>query len=176
MMIYLPHRRKAFRSTPTPELIDSYSETNQNIGFYNYNELGQAFTLASAKTLTSVKFYLKKDGSPTGNGVAKIYAATGTVGTNATATGSALATSGTFDMSTLTTSYQLIEFTFSGYSASAGDYCVVLDFDSLDGSGNYVYAGTDNSSPSHSGNLVRYVSGSWEGRSDNDTIFYLYGY
>lgn len=96
---------------------DSYSETNQSQVQPVYSAspgAGQAFT-GNGQVLDRATFYLDKHfGLPTGNATAKIYAITGTYGTSAIPTGSALATSDVFDVSTLTTTKQLIDFTFSG--------------------------------------------------------------
>lgn len=162
--------------------IDSYSEANRdgNWNFYTvngYKQAGQAITLPSDVSITSVKFYLKKAGSPTGNAYAKIYASTGTVGTDAHPTGSALATSDALDVSTLTTSFQLIEFTFSTpYSASAGDICILVDY-AGSAAPNYVYVGNDISSPTHSGNSFAqtHVGAPNYSEFTYDACFYLYG-
>lgn len=168
--------------TGSPVVLDSYSETNEdssgNMASDSNTAMGQAFT-ASAGKLTSVKFYLKKTGSPTGNATAKLYAATGTVGTNATATGAALATSSTsLDVSTLTTSYALKEFTFTGadqYAMVSGNgYVVAVEF-SGGGAGNSLNMGYDGSSPTHAGNLAfKNSSAVWTSDGNSDTAFYIY--
>ena len=161
-------------------LIDSYSEANQDgdVGQYSgSNEhSGQTITLGSNYTITKIKFYLKKLESPTGNMYAKIYASTGTVGSTATPTGNALATSPALDVSTLNTNYALITFTFSpGYAASAGDICILTEYVGGDAS-NYVCSGRDGSSPSHAGNFFRSenIPGNYNAYSTLDSIFYLY--
>ncbi len=165
-------------------LIDSYPESNYNndinlcgaVGFQSKG--GEALTIGS-NLVGSVKFYLTKIGSPTGNATAYLYAATGTVGTNATPTGSALATSATLDVSTISgnPTYNLYEFTFTTpYNASAGDYCVFVEYTGGNSS-NYVNMGMDSSSPTHSGNLIRVDNpdvNTWLGIGIYDTIFYLY--
>src|SRR5947207_971022 len=92
---------------------------------------GQSFT-SNGGLLSSAQFHLAKNGSPTGTAVAKLYAATGTFGTDAKPTGAALATSGTLDVSTIPTFPQtLMTFTFSGanqYLMVAGTvYCIALE-------------------------------------------------
>lgn len=164
-----------------PAVIDSYSEANQDnySVMHSTNKHGnaQCLTLASGKAITSVKAYLRLDGSPTGNAVVKIYAVTGTVGTDAYPTGAALATSGTLDVTTLTTSFVLYEFTFaSPYSAGAGDYAIALEY-SGGSAGNAVWYGLDASSPAHGGNLAQQdASDVWSAAGSFDGIFYLYGY
>src|SRR4051794_23390494 len=96
-------------------LIDSYSETNKsNISFvYTANYLGQSFT-GTGLAIGSAQWYMRKSGSPSGNLVAKIYAHSGTYGTNSLPTGVALATSDVVNSTTLPTSFTLVTFTFSG--------------------------------------------------------------
>src|SRR3990170_1331257 len=95
---------------------DSYSETNAD-GYGNLHndatKIGQSFNASFGATLNTCQFYLKKTGSPTGNAVAKLYAHSGTYGTSSIATGAALATSGTLNVATLTTSAVLKTFTFA---------------------------------------------------------------
>ena len=166
------------------EIIDSYSETNQDSGaelhnaeWYPYG--GQTFTNIDASVLGSAKFFLKKYGSPTGNITVEIYAHTGTYGTNGVPTGSPLATSDAIDISTLTTDYQLIQFIFSGVeqiNLSASTYYVaVLHY--VGDASNYLIAGVDISSPSHSGNSVNSTDGSsWGSDNNTDCCFYVYKY
>lgn len=163
-------------------IIDSYSETNydsdQAVNSVTFAR-GQSFTAISTfTTLDSVKFYFKKTGSPTGNGVAKIYAHSGTYGTSSVPTGTALATSDNFDVSTLTTSMQLINFTFSGVQrinlVPGTNYVVTFEYSGGDASNN-VRWGRDASSAIHSGNASA-TSGSWiAGVAGTDAIFYVYG-
>jgi uncharacterized protein YjbI with pentapeptide repeats len=95
--------------------LQSYSGTGGgNAGLNNTTwGVSQTFAGKNAK-FTSCKWNINKASTPTGNAVAKIYAISGTPGTNAIPTGTALATSDNFDVSTLTTSYVLTTFTFSG--------------------------------------------------------------
>lgn len=161
------------------QIVDSYDESNQSASSAIDNTrkgVMQSFT-GDGGVLDSVKFYLKKQGSPTGNAVVKIYAHSGTFGTNSIPTGAALATSGTFDISTLTTAYQLITFTFTGGDkitlTNGTKYCVALEY-ADGGFGDYLVVGEDSSSPSHGGNWAL-LTGSW-GSNDNtrDVIFYVY--
>ncbi len=141
-------------------LIDSYSETNQSADYHIDSaetlKCGQVFHGVTDK-LGSAKFYLKKSGSPTGNAVFTLYAVTGIFGLTAVPTGSALGTSATFDVSTLTTSYQLINLTFSGaqqYNMSSGtDYWIGIEYSGGDAS-NRVDLGHDNTAPTHPGDLA----------------------
>ncbi len=157
-------------------LIDSYSELNQD-GFFNIgltiNGGGQAITLAAGATLTSCKFNLRKVGSPTGNMVAKLYAVTGTVGTDGKPTGAPLATSANLDVSTIATNFTLYEFTFGvPYEAGAQDICVVIEY-GAGSAGNYIDLGVNQSPGGHAGNTC-YFTTSWATIA-YDTCFYLYG-
>ncbi len=136
--------------TSSEVVIDSYSESSQNDSFSLFNGsttayYGQTFTNVTATTANTCKFYLKKTGSPTGNLTAKIYAMTGTIGVNGKPTGAALATSDVFNSASLTTSYQLITFTFSGVNAVAlsanTNYVLVLDGSAVGNISNYVQIG-----------------------------------
>ena len=163
------------------DTLDSYSESNhsgqQNMYNGTITRQGQAITLPAA-TITSVKFYLAKVGSPPGTMICNLYAATGTVGTDAIPTGSILRSTSTLvPNSVLATSptYNLIEFTFTTpYVASAGDYAVMLRYEVGDGD-NYIRKGSDVSSPTHAGNKCRWISGAWGSVASHDEIFYLYG-
>jgi hypothetical protein len=112
-----------------------------------------------------------------GNAVAKLYAITGTFGTNAKPTGTALAVSDNFDVSTLTSSLALITFQFSGanrYSMVSGtNYCLTIEYGGGNAS-NFIRAGLDSNSPTHAGNISTLLSGTWSGFSASDLIFYVY--
>ena len=94
---------------------DFYSETNQD----NYDTLysgfpdaGQTF-VSSGGTLVKSTFYLSLQGSPTGNAVSKLYALSGGL-----PTGSPLATSDPLDVTTLTSSFVLRDFTFMAQTST----------------------------------------------------------
>lgn len=159
-------------------LVDSYAESNADIlnAFTTaISKYGQTFTSIDG-ILDSCKFRIQKVGSPTGNAVAVLYAHTGTYGTDGTPTGSALATSDVFDVSTLTTSHQLITFNFSGVNryniVNATHYCISLEYSLADAS-NYVAIAADSSSPTASGNSFQYTTG-WVSGSGKDFIFFVY--
>jgi len=172
-------------------LVDSYSEANRSadasIGALHpsssgtQSARGNSFTCGTTCKITSAKFYLKKVGSPTGNAHAVLYAHTGTYGTNSKPTGSPLATSEDFDVSTLTASYQLITFTFTGaqqYEMQASTYyCIVYENPTAGtmGGGNSVFFGSDNTSPTHDGNACYFWFSAWQSSSTRDSIFYVYG-
>ena len=90
--------------TAPPTVIDSYSEVNYN-GTATLNATGtgvaQVFTPSVSANLRLSKFYLSKEGNPTGPIVSKLYAVTGTPGSTAVPSGSPLAVSTGIDVSTL---------------------------------------------------------------------------
>jgi len=134
----------------------------------------QSFT-SGGGTLDSVKFYLSKIGSPTGNAVARLFAHSGTYGSSSVPTGSPLATSDTFDVSGLTTSPALITFDFTGddrITLSSDTYYVVTLYYTGGDWDNVVLLGRRETSCSHSGNSGYYDT-SWHIES-NDCIFYIY--
>jgi len=164
------------------QIVDSYSESNHSgsvvvVSNYEWIEVGQSFT-GDGGTLDSIKFYIKKYGSPTGNCSAKVYAHTGTFGTSSVPTGSALATSGTIDVSTISTSISLVTFTFSGAEkitlTNGTKYVAVLEYGGGDPSTNNIQAGIDDTSPTHSGNASLYDDISWGYVSWSDVYFYVY--
>lgn len=165
-------------------LLDSYVEANQSNTYNLYTGsntgLAQSFLTpndGNNHSLYSVKFYIKKTGSPTGNATAKLYNISGSFGTTSVPTGAVLATSNTLDVSSLTTSFQLIEMLFpvgQQYSMVANtNYTIVLEYTGGDGSNNVNFGG-DDTSPTHAGNLSAYFGGSWTAYSGIDSIFYLY--
>ena len=170
--------------TPAPVLIDSYSETftDTNAAIYlgGVESRGQTFLNSSLCVLNSAKFYIKKIGSPTGNVTARIYAHTGSyAGKTGTPTGAPLATSDNLDITTLTTSYSLETFTFSGVNkinlSASTNYVTVIVYQSGNAS-NYLHVGYDNSGGSRDGNAVYGYAplSSWGYASGAYVPFYIY--
>lgn len=160
---------------------DTYDEANRDT-FTDINSgtqmgAGQSFQ-AVGGNLYSAKFYLIKSGTPTGTAVATLYEHQGTFGNDLSRSrGSALATSATFDVSTLTGSYTLIEFIFAapGVSLQPGrNYIIAIEY--TGGSGvNTVRVGHDASSPTHAGcKMVRLASGVYVAIDTDDLCFYVY--
>ncbi|WP_417825318.1 hypothetical protein [Thalassospira povalilytica] len=170
-------------STGADATTDSYSETNKDtdVAMYqgNNEEVGQALTLASAKTIKSVKFWIKRVGSLSGNNLkAEIRAASGTVGTGAVPSGAVLGTSSNVGMGTIGTSYAWVTFTFSSpVELAAGDYTVGLVWPSggVGNSSNRIDVGSDTSSPTHSGNAFKTNSAGsgWSAAAGEDVCFDL---
>ncbi len=158
----------------SPTVMDSYAITNNDttvsLHASGFTGMGQAFT-GDGNDIDEADFELSKTASPTGNATAKVYAITGTFGTNAKPTGSALATSDTLDVSTLTGTPTTKTFTFSTpFTTTNGTkYCITIEYSGGNPS-NYIKAGYDASSPSHAGNYSDLV-GSWLGISARDAGF-----
>ena len=173
-------------------IVDSYSESNQSADasirevhpsteYYPYvSARHQSFACSETAPLGSCKFLLKKTGSPVGNLKAALYTHSGTYGESSMPTGSPLAIStNSIAMESLTTGYVLYLFTFDGtYVLQSGTkYEIVVyasDATTLDTTTNYVMAGCDNSSPTHSGNAGLYHYSTWNYDTSYDLCFYVY--
>jgi hypothetical protein len=160
-------------------LIDSYSYTNvseyNNVGYYAILE-GQVFeNNANSNSLTSADFYIKASGTPAGSMYAVLYAITGTPGSNATPTGSVLATSASIDSTTLTSTPTLVSFTFSGanqYTLQPNTwYFIGLSFSDSNNT-NSVGFGATFGSGLHPGNYYDDNNGA---DSFTTAVFYVYG-
>jgi ribosome-associated protein YbcJ (S4-like RNA binding protein) len=156
--------------------IDSYGILNRDdvMSMYlgNNEELGVSVAL-TGQDIQSVKFYLKKTGLPTGGLKAKIYLATGTVGSTAVPTGSALAESILLDPADITGSYVLTEFTFEEpYTSTTADYCIAIEYNGGDAS-NSVDVGADSSTPGATANtFATNTKGSgWAADATQDLIY-----
>jgi hypothetical protein len=166
----------------TKYLDDSYSEEDASMGFDD-TVIAYAQSYSSGGgILDSVVWKLKKEGSPTGNATAKIYAHTETYGTTGKPTGSALATSDTLDVSTLTTSLVEKTFTFSGanrinLATAVSSYplvCIVISY-SGSTSGNNIKVAAMTTGESHGG-IESYLVGSTWTTEGADLLFKVYVY
>jgi hypothetical protein len=153
---------------------DSYSETNTSGVFsllgIGYNDIGQTF-VSGGGTLIKSTFYCRRVLSPTGNVFSKLYALSAGV-----PTGSALAVSDAVVASTLSASTTLTDFNFSGVNqitlAAGTSYGIVVEFTGGDAS-NYVQVGTDATSPTHSGDMLYFLT-AWALDTGEDVPFYVY--
>lgn len=147
----------------------SYSQYNLYNGC-GYASYGHDLTVPSeiyAAAIDKIGFFLKKTGSPTGNAVVKIYAA-GTAKV-------LLATSNTLDVSTLTTTMTMKDFTFAEdtYLYGAGRYEVMMEYTGGDSS-NYVVIASA-SGDTVPGSFVRFNgTTSWSYFPTSEAIFYIY--
>lgn len=176
-----------------PTLSDSWDVSHMNGTDYLVDDsdqaaAGQAFTSQGGK-LYSVKFWLGcRNGIPTGNVAAKLYAVIGTVGVDATATGTPLSVSDPLDASTIQQGNYGVawpfEFLFTGasqYAMIAGTaYCIVLEgLTGFAANGGFIQMGSDYNGdvpPKHYGNLVynQISYRGWDSDNEEDTIFELY--
>jgi hypothetical protein len=152
---------------------DNYSGVGLAIGTEYVSARAQSFE-GDGGVLVSAKAYLRKAGSPTGNAVAQIYAHSGTYGSGIP-TGSVLATSESVDVSTISTSRELVQFTFSGAEqidlVDGTHYFFVIFYDADDNS-RYIVWEAD-SSGTHEGNSAAYNQTNWVTLT-YDLCFYIY--
>jgi hypothetical protein len=167
----------------TGGLLSSYPISNQNstrvvsgnAGYYQGT--AQSIAAPATGTLDKLQWQLRKIGTPTGNATAKIYAHSGTFGTSSAPTGTALATSATLDVSTLTGTLTVKDFVFSGGDkitlTSGTNYVATIEYSGGDAS-NYIEVGIDTTTPTATGNISDLFTGSWVTASTIDAIYYLY--
>lgn len=168
-----------------PVKIDSWPVSNLT-SWDNYfgggiKKIGQAFPCPASGTLYSVKFQLKRIGSPpAGTITAKLYAASGVMGSSAIYSGSPLAASSPISSTAITSTTGVwVEFLFIGtYPLMAGtNYAVMMEESGLSASTytNCIACGIDDdgSTPNHPGNTV-FDLGSPYPDANSDTIFELY--
>ena len=159
-----------------PSTSDSYSEANQDqdqeVGDDTTNAVGQSFD-GDGNVLSGVVLWLKAVASPIGNAVVKIYAHSGTYGTDGVPTGSALATSNVVDVSGIGGVYELVHFEFEDeYTLVSGTkYFAVLEYNGT--ATDYLHWGRDGSAPTHGGNVARYTT-VWAYDASVDLCFYVY--
>jgi len=163
--------------------IESNRSSSMSMSSENYVVVAQSFKPETTCILSKAKFYITNYANPTpptGTAVAKLYTHTGAFGSTSKPTGAALATSGTLDVSTLTSSYQTISFEFTGanrYEMQANTpYCIAIEYSG----GNYnsrIIVGVDNTTPTSDGNMAYSAFGSpatFNTTSSYDVIFYVY--
>jgi hypothetical protein len=142
--------------------------------------VAQSFT-GNGQALKSVILKLSKNNSPTGNITVKIYAHSGTFGTSSIPTGSVLATSDNFDVSTLPAGAveTNVLFNFSGANqivlTNTTKYCLVINYSAGTTAGNSlnIYA---NTSSVHGGNYATSPDGTtYTPNSSIDLYFIVIG-
>lgn len=103
--------------------------------YADYRLTTQSF-IANGGTISSCEFYLRREGTASGDVYAVIYAHGGVFGTSSVGEGVALATSDPIDFMSLGTDYSSVPFTFSGVnniSLTGGEaYCIGYTFDGGD--------------------------------------------
>jgi hypothetical protein len=160
-------------------VIDSYSESNYNgsynIGAGSFFGVGQSIT-GNGNPLDSVKFYMRKVNSPTGNCYIKLFEHTGTFGTSSIP-GNELVTSTSKNVTSLPSSFAWVTFVFSTPYTLLKDsnYVIAVLFPYTDET-NYIRVGHDSSSPTHNGNASwENTESYWGVASGIDLCFYAYG-
>jgi len=172
--------KAALLNSASATLVDSYAPSNQSAdedlssAAADNQAVGQGFT-GNGGILSRCRFYLRKVGSPTGNATAKLYAHTGTFGSTGTPTGSALATSKDFDVSTLETTFAMVDFEFDDRvtMTNTTKYFIICDYSGGDAT-NRVEIGMDDTTPTHGGNQARFKTSTWNADDFADVIFYVY--
>lgn len=151
-------------------IFDRYETWNNSVAFdmtlvaWGQSFYGTGLPLAGASFLMSKK--------AVGDGHGKLYAHTGTFGTNGVPTGAALATSDAFDTSVLDSSYtwQYLTFSTPYITTSGTPYFIVFDF-ALDD----IAMRSDFGTPTHPGNCASFSAGSWNPQANMDVCFRVYG-
>lgn len=133
--------------------------------------LAQGFQLGSSESVAAIYLWLKKTGSPTGNLQVKIQS-----DNSGDPSGSNLGASDTVAVTSLTTSYGWILFTFPtpvALSAST-QYHIVLETSGGQSPINFVEWGADGSAPSYADGEMKSNTGSWTAES-KDACFDILG-
>lgn len=139
--------------------------------------LGQSF-LGTGVTVGAVRFVGRKRGSPTGSVYAKIYAHTGTFGTNSRPTGAALATSDPISAMSFSATFSDFSptFYFTGANqitlTSGTPYVITIEYTPV--SGSVTIQPQNSGANTAPGNFSYLFSGSWSASSDWDLAYYLY--
>lgn len=134
------------------------------------SRLGQSFQVGSGDTVSKVRLYLGKFGSPSGDLSVGIY-------DGATSPTTLLGTSNTVSASAVSAAYDWVEFIFDtppSISAST-TYWIVLQTTDSQSNSSYVTWAIDHSSPAYASGSLKYYSGSWNTGFSADAIFEIYG-
>lgn len=165
----LYERAKYLQRAATAE--SACTDTGSDFAVGNGTITGQSQSFANGATaqyLVRVKVQLKKVLAPTGNATVTLHAHDGTLGTSSVPTGAALATSPNFDVATLTTAYQEVEFTFATpYELEAStNYTIAINYSNGDAS-DYVHVRGLATTGTHAGNRAQ-NTGSWSATAGDD--------
>lgn len=157
-------------------IIDTYTtglDANISIKASAYYAGGQ-IVQGDGRAIRNLVINLNKVLSPTGNLYAKIYASTGTPGTNAIGFGSPLATSDAVLAQSLPNGNANATFTFTENNRiilEDGVWYAILVFAQVGDDSNYIAVGLDSTSPTHGGNYCQYNGSSWQYSASYDCIF-----
>lgn len=144
----------------------------------NVDGVCQSYTPSQSVTLAATKFWIQSFGSPTMNVVSKIYAKTGTCGSTAVPTGSALATSDNVAASSVPSTLGWKLFPFSGANQIAQStstcYEACIEYSSGNNS-DFLIAARDPVYVTDPGNYAAHTSGTWGADANKDLIFSVQG-
>ena len=174
-------------SSGSEVLAESYDETNvDHLGELRQNAartlIVQSFKAISTVNVSTVKLYLRKVGSPTGNIWVEIHSSTvGTSGTkNASSSIVGQASDNREVVSALTNILSPVTFDFTGTKPAlelGSTYFIVVYGDFTVSAGDFVLVGFDSSSPTYEEGEYCEVNGSmaWSGNDNVDLIFEVSG-
>jgi hypothetical protein len=151
--------------------------TNFNLGNGTIVAQGQSFANGTnAQFLVRAFFDLKIGAgapSPAGNIVAKVYAHSGTFGTSSVPTGAAVATSDNVSVSSITSSYQTVEFKFSTPVELVASTNYVVSVEYTGDASNYLHVRGLAASGTHAGNRSQ-STGTWAATAADDLNFSIH--
>ena len=157
------------------EIIDqNYTEgTNTFPMQTGWASKAQSFTADKDINLKQAQFRLYSTAGATGNVYARLYAHSGTYGTDSIPTGAVLAQSDVIDAATIGASAAWETFTFSTPYALTKDahHCIAVYYDGSD----TVTAYADNGLGAHDGNYAQIVTGTWSATATRDLCFVVSG-
>ena len=137
---------------------------------------GQSFT-GDGNEICRVEVSLSKIGTPSGSVVVKIYAHSGTFGTNGIPTGDALAESNSLSTTVLTGSAAPYLFQFSPplQTVNGTKYVLAIEVASVSAPSNFVVTNYHTNSDTHDGNRSSFFSSSWSAAA-GDLYFQVFSY
>lgn len=183
-LVFVSSPEITFTTAGAP-FVDGYDVSNSNanftlVGTGGFNQVGQTF-MGNGSRINTAYFWVTKIGAPTGPIYARLYNVTGTYGSTALPTGSAIASSTSIDASTISTTSTLYAFPFTTpyLLANGTPYAVTLDVtgDSFGGSDRLSLRNTL-SSGTHAGNRATYdnlISFAWTTSASQDICFMVTG-
>jgi hypothetical protein len=148
---------------------------------YGDRRVGQTYHNENSITLDSCSFYLRDYTNSVSDIRVKVYAHTGTFGTDGKPTGSVLATSDDVSISQLSTSFGWIDFEFSGSDrinlSQDTSYCFILECPGATNSQDGVSIGEDRTDTEYPGNLTYSFNAgsSWSSSDTRDEFLKVYG-
>jgi hypothetical protein len=110
-----------------------------SFGYAEGDGIGNQFRIFSQATVSRVAVKMAKNGTPTGSIVARLYTSSEDFGSKDAYADSLIAQStNTLDVSTLSGSFQNIDFTFNDIVLTAGTYFIVVFSSALNNESGYV--------------------------------------